>query len=374
MNAVMPLEDYTSACDRIREKTGTTEAIKSGELKDKIDSVYLSGINKGFVDGTFWDLFQNYGKRKSYADAFYETAFEYIRPKYKVIPMSGPTDCARTFYNNDNLKKLEKEFFDFSLIPLGTYSGTGFYWTFGSCGALEEIEDIGLENQKYWQSTFLWCGNLRKIARIRFRGDEHFDQTFHYCSSLEDVNFEGAIGTDGLDLSYSPNLNKKSLESLLNCLKDFCQETVLTEGYTFGRNATETVCQGELVEGEKYKWSFYCNQYPGWLVDSETDTPISEENILFSVAGKVNIDGTEYVGFTAVSPAWASWSGTYTYTVFSDNGSIKVRRNNIEAGDFIKLSAYTFSEKHALTLGEANLQKLTEEEKNTAKEKGWTIK
>ncbi len=374
MNAVMPLTDYVSACDKIREKTVTEEKIRSGELSDKIESVYNSGISEGLKEGTFWDIFQNYGKRTSYTDAFFETAFEYIRPKYKIVPKSGVSDCARVFFNSDRLKKLESEYFDFSLLPLGTYSGTGFYWTFGSCGALEEIENIGLENQKYWQSTFVWCGNLRKIARIRFRGDEYFDQTFHHCLSLEEVNFEGTVGTDGLDLSYSPKLSRKSLESILNCLKDFKRETVLTEGYTFGESTTETVCQGELNEGNTYKWSFYCNQYPGWLVDSSAEPPVEEENILFSVAGKVEIDGKEYVGFTAVSPAWVSWSGTYTYTVYSDNGSIKVRRSNAVTGDIIKLASVGFTETHTLTLGDANLQKLTPEEINTAGEKGWTLK
>ena len=215
-----------------------TGKIISGEIPEKINEVYEAGQSKGTDE--FWDLFQNYGKRKSYESAFYETAFEYIRPKYKVIPMSGPTYCAKTFYNNDNLKKLEKEFFDFSLMPLGTYSGTGFYWTFGSCGALEEIEDIGLENQKYWQSTFIWCSNLRKIARIRFRGDELFDQTFHYCSSLEEVNFEGVIGTNGLNFQWSKKLSKASWKSIINCLSSTTTGLSITGSLESVKKAFET--------------------------------------------------------------------------------------------------------------------------------------
>ncbi len=41
--AVMPLADYKAACDKLREKTETTELIKSGELPQKIDEVYQEG-------------------------------------------------------------------------------------------------------------------------------------------------------------------------------------------------------------------------------------------------------------------------------------------------------------------------------------------
>ncbi len=57
-NAVMPMEDYVAACDSIREKTKTTEAIKSGEIPEKINEVYETGKNtewkalKGFATGT----------------------------------------------------------------------------------------------------------------------------------------------------------------------------------------------------------------------------------------------------------------------------------------------------------------------------------
>ena len=41
--AVMPKADYVAACDAIREKTGDTEVIKSGEIANKINDVYSVG-------------------------------------------------------------------------------------------------------------------------------------------------------------------------------------------------------------------------------------------------------------------------------------------------------------------------------------------
>ena len=41
--AVMPMADYKEVCDKVREKTDTTEVIKSGEMADKIGEVYVAG-------------------------------------------------------------------------------------------------------------------------------------------------------------------------------------------------------------------------------------------------------------------------------------------------------------------------------------------
>lgn len=41
--AVMPMDDYKDICDKLREKTDTSDAIKSGEMVEKIDEVYTAG-------------------------------------------------------------------------------------------------------------------------------------------------------------------------------------------------------------------------------------------------------------------------------------------------------------------------------------------
>lgn len=42
-HAVMPLTDYVNVCDALREKIGTTEPIKSGEIPKKVNDVYDMG-------------------------------------------------------------------------------------------------------------------------------------------------------------------------------------------------------------------------------------------------------------------------------------------------------------------------------------------
>jgi hypothetical protein len=41
--AIMPLEDYKATCDKVREKTDTTEVIKSGDMAGKVEEVYKAG-------------------------------------------------------------------------------------------------------------------------------------------------------------------------------------------------------------------------------------------------------------------------------------------------------------------------------------------
>lgn len=45
--AVMPIADYVGACDSIREKTGKTDPIKSGELAEQVGKIYESGKEEG---------------------------------------------------------------------------------------------------------------------------------------------------------------------------------------------------------------------------------------------------------------------------------------------------------------------------------------
>lgn len=49
--AVMPLSDYKSACDKIREKTETTDSIISRDLSNKVDDVYSAGVEAGKAQG-----------------------------------------------------------------------------------------------------------------------------------------------------------------------------------------------------------------------------------------------------------------------------------------------------------------------------------
>lgn len=47
--AIMPFEDYQAACDAVREQTGTSDLIKSGDMASMIRSIEGNGTGSKIV-------------------------------------------------------------------------------------------------------------------------------------------------------------------------------------------------------------------------------------------------------------------------------------------------------------------------------------
>ena len=168
---------------------------------------------------SFWDMFQQNGKRTAYNYGFADWGWEYARPKYKVL---APDDyLCFLFSYNVNLKKVEAAYFDLSTNKYmsDTNLMQGNQRTFGNCSALEEVEDIGLQAAYYYR-TFYKCPKLHTIAVLRFRPTTLIYDAFNSCTSLANLRIEGTIGQDGLDLHWSAPLTKMSLESVVGALSE----------------------------------------------------------------------------------------------------------------------------------------------------------
>lgn len=80
--AVMPMSDYISTCDTIKEKTGADDNhFLSGELPDKIDEVFKAGIQEHM------NRLQNYGNKTQYNGAFQATMWNdnTYNPQYPIV-------------------------------------------------------------------------------------------------------------------------------------------------------------------------------------------------------------------------------------------------------------------------------------------------
>ena len=55
---MMPGEDYQAACDKLREKTGTTDAIKSGDWPGLLDSIGGGDID-ALIDRSITEIHSN---------------------------------------------------------------------------------------------------------------------------------------------------------------------------------------------------------------------------------------------------------------------------------------------------------------------------
>jgi hypothetical protein len=371
--AVMPLNDYISACDKIREKTGDTELIKSGELAEKIEAVYQKGTESGAESGdsVFWDLFQNYGNRTFYRDAFIEWGGEYLHPKYKVIPtQTGGT--LRVFYNCENLKKIESQYFDFSQAPKTTASAEGFYYAFAQCSSLEEIEDVGIINQRYLTRTFSGCDNLKKIARIYVAEDTTFNNTFQSCGSLEEVTFDGVIGTNGLSFSGSPLLTDATLRNTVGCLKDFREFIVEKKSIIPLKNydVFETLTSGTLVSGEQYTITYTDVSICGTITDIYTVATVDVPTL------------GSFWGIKMVLPHIAGEGYTHNVYIFQDGENIMLYTPETYADETNPISISIVkapTETRSITFctdSVAKLETLTEGGqtlKKIANDKGWTV-
>lgn len=216
--AVMPLVDYQDACNAIRDITGGVDNIVSGELKPEIQRVYEAGEKE--ENDRFWDAVQNYGNRINSQLMFNYWNCEYIRPKHKVVP-TAVNSRVSTFSENNNLKKVEKEYFDFSQVPRGTYASQSWYYTWSNCRGLEEIEDIGIKNIFSLDNTFRACQSLHTIACIYPDKDTKFNQSFIGCNSLVHIRIgDGCVIGQDINFQWSP-LSVESAKSVINHLFDF---------------------------------------------------------------------------------------------------------------------------------------------------------
>ena len=71
----------------------------------------------------------------------------------------------------------------------------------------------------------MWTDKCTSIQKIITHEKLDFSNAFNYRSALTHVIFEGVIGKNGLNLSQSPNLDRESLLSVVNCLKDYSADT-----------------------------------------------------------------------------------------------------------------------------------------------------
>lgn len=352
--AVMPLDDYKNACDNIREKTETTEAIKSGELPEKINDVYQAGQAQG--EREMWDNLTNNNTRTSYQHAFMESNFEYIRPPYRLCPTHN-YGVAEIFSTAKKLKKVEAAYFDFSKVPFSTNASLGYYCAFYGCKALEEIEDVGLQ-PNYYSNTFQGCTNLKKIVCMRVNENALFRNSFHYCSALEDITFEGVIGQNGINLSWSTKLTYDSCHSIFTHLKDF-REVIAdkvaipsdTNGYAFADYT--------LIAGQKYSGTYINKAY------GSTHFSGTPQNVEVPIVGQ-----RLAVVFEMIDPMGTA----HEVYIYNNNGNLCIFDTFDQVID-AEISIFTITENRTITMPTSvrDNGNATPEDIAEATERGWTI-
>ena len=297
---------------------------------------------------TFWDTFQVNGNRINYQLAFSSVWNDEIyNPKY-------PINCTTT----------------------NVYAATSMF-----AGSLITDTKVPITiNGTRADGLFQDCTNLKRIPSLTLENIVRFSTTFRNCKALEELNVYGNIDIDGFDVSSSTKLNHASLLSIINALKDFYPTIV--EDYVFrGTDVITHLAMDSLVSGATYKLTYdYCASPD----EGEYETIFNNAE---AVASKIDVYGaSESVGVHYVTDYLFN-SDQYTFNVvIFDNGDgdlyairylqDKVTGEKQYAGnesDKMTLTAELDNSTHTITLGAANLNKLTDDEKQIATMKGWKL-
>lgn len=187
---LMPGSDYQNICNAVREKTGGTELLRSGDLAEMI-----AGISADSHYDAFWDAYQENGDRTNYYLRFSQDGWngETFRPKYPIICKDGNTN-ARSVFSSSRITDI--------YVPI-------------------EVTGIPMDEM------FYRCTALQTISLLTLNGVTGASNAFLACSKLENLTVAGSIDVD-FNLSATAVLTDASVQSVLDHLKDLTGQTTKT--------------------------------------------------------------------------------------------------------------------------------------------------
>ena len=208
-------------------------------IAENEQKVYKAGYNKGKLEGignnrydTFWDAYQNYGKRRNYTYAFsYEgwnnTTFN---PKYPIIAIGNAS------YMFDNCQVADFDFIEKG-ITFDTSGATSLTYAFRQCKGISRIGTIDCTGCSELNRTFYGC-KMPVIDNFIVHENLTYTNTFDYAT-IKDITVSGTIGKNGFKLTAS-TLAKNSIVSIINALSTTTSGLAITLSKTAVDNAFAT--------------------------------------------------------------------------------------------------------------------------------------
>lgn len=250
-------EKMTAIADAIREKTGGTDALTLDGMAEAIPSVYEAG--KDAEHKAFWDAVLpahsattgiGYAPYYFAGNCWSDAVF---RPNKNIKFRSTSTGLFRQS-SIQNLKSCLEE----CGVTLDLSEATGLSYAF-AYGAHRYLPKISIVSAgAYVESLFggdSGGNNLISIDEVEVAETNTFKNSFNYCKNLEHAIFTGTIATNGLNLQWSPLLDKESILSIIDCLKDYSEDTSGTYWYvTIGNENINKLTTEELEVAYMKGW------------------------------------------------------------------------------------------------------------------------
>lgn len=233
---IMPGADYQAACDVIREKTGSSDAIKSGDMAAAIG---------GIEGGDKWQGLREVVASKTSMHNFFNSSTMTELPNG--LDTSNCTNFTQICANCTKL-----------LVPLDidTSKGTTFSGMYLKCHALAGVVtlDIASVTKHGLSSCFQDCNNLRKIVLknasaisgsvsffafacraleeiegvLDFSGVTETNNTFTRNDALAEIRFVAGSIKVGVAFVNSSLLSDESIQSIVDGLADLTGQTAQT--------------------------------------------------------------------------------------------------------------------------------------------------
>lgn len=195
---------------------GTTVLATAGKYCDRDIAVTVSAAEEAY--NTFWDAFQQNGKRIDYKHAFRLWSDTIYDPKYPIV-MYG--DGSYAFQDSAIIKR----------IDVKTSKCANLQGIFAGASKVTEIGTIDTTGSAgYLAGFFNGCEALVKLEKLILLedGSQTFSPTlFNSCHALKDVEIAGTIGNN-LTMQYCTSLSKESITSVVNALSTTASGKTLT--------------------------------------------------------------------------------------------------------------------------------------------------
>lgn len=178
---------------------------------------------------SFWDVYQNYGSRIRYHNAFDEVGWttENFKPKYSFNYSYNIFDRSCI---EGSLPEICKEQ-GIEFIDNGGYHSGGFVNTlFTEIHLLPRPASVHV-------STFSGSEKLKTVKIASAESTEYRSGVFQGCTALENLTIVGTIGKNGFSVEDSTRLTRESIANIVNSLSAAATGLTVTISQTAKENA-----------------------------------------------------------------------------------------------------------------------------------------
>ena len=209
---IMPGEDYQAICDAVREKTGKTEALKSGDLSAEVAQIEVDDGSKDqlrkLIDGTIESYVFPEDVTEVRAGLFYDckdlTSVEMHEGITKIGSYAfGNTTSLDLQVLPDSIERIDNVAFMNSDISIKKLPSALYYLgTQAFCWSLVSIESFPETLTSISLYAFQDCNNITKI-NIPISITNIGSSAFARCKSLASIIFEGGPSLNSSNIFQS---------------------------------------------------------------------------------------------------------------------------------------------------------------------------